>query len=47
MAAKYEVVDNQTSRVVASYTSRRRAQARADKMDLQYGAVRYVVRPVW
>jgi hypothetical protein len=47
MADRYEVVDNQTSQVVGSYKSRDRAYSYADRKDNAYGAVRYVVRPVW
>ena len=28
------------------YSDRRRARGRADRLDLQYGAIRYSVRPV-
>lgn len=39
----YYVVDSHTGRAVARFGSRRRATAKADALDLQYGAVRYVV----
>jgi hypothetical protein len=43
----YEIIDNQTGlRVGGTYTNRRRARTRADKLDLAYGAYRYTVRPV-
>lgn len=40
---RYQVVDSQSGRVMGEYSSRRRATNRADKLDLTYGAVRYVV----
>jgi hypothetical protein len=47
MASRYEVTDVQTQKVVAAYTNRDRAYNYADRRDNEYGAVRYVVRPVW
>lgn len=47
MADRYDVVDSRTSEVVASYQNRNRAYNYADRRDNAYGAVRYVVRPVW
>lgn len=45
----YEVVDNQTKAVIKTYSEGKRQAARnfANKRDLAYGAIRYVVRPVW
>jgi hypothetical protein len=43
-ASKYLVVDSKTGAVVGEYESRKRASARANKLDLQYGACRYFVR---
>lgn len=40
----YEVVDAYSGEVLGTYKSLRRATARADALDLKYGAVRYVVR---
>lgn len=40
----YEVVDAYSSKVMGAYKSRKRATSRADALDMQYGAVRYVVR---
>jgi hypothetical protein len=44
----YEVIDGQSLKgdVVGTYKTHTRAIARADKLDLQYGAVRYYVRLV-
>lgn len=42
----YTVVDSHTGLVVSTHATRRRAQAKADRLDLAYGAVRYVVRYV-
>lgn len=40
----YEIIDIQTKRRVGTtYESRQRAQRRADRLDMEYGAVRYVV----
>lgn len=46
-ATRYELIDSRTGAVIGTYRSRTRAYARADRMDAEYGAVRYVVRPVW
>lgn len=47
--AKYQVVDVQSGRVVGEYAAKsvNRARSFADRKDREYGAVRYVVRPVW
>lgn len=42
----HQVVDSQTGNVVGSYSSRKRAHTAADKKDLEYGAVRYIVKPI-
>lgn len=44
---KYLLVDTKTGITLATYegdAGRKRAYRRADKLDLAYGAVRYVVR---
>ena len=47
IAATYEIVDSKTGKVVGKpYNSRSRATGRADKLDNEYGAYRYKVRPV-
>lgn len=43
---KYEVIDRRTGKVVGSYTNKTRARSRRDALDMQYGAVRYMVREV-
>ncbi len=45
----YQLVDTHTGRVLGTYTyaQRNRARNRADKLDLAYGSVRYVVRVVF
>ncbi|WP_223621199.1 hypothetical protein [Lysobacter sp. ESA13C] len=44
---RYEVIDVRTqSRVGRVYTTRDGANRAADRLDLAYGAVRYVVRAV-
>ena len=43
-APVYRIIDNQTGQQVgADYKNRRRAYTRADKLDLEYGAIRYRV----
>lgn len=43
----YKIIDIKTgAQVGKNYQCRRRARQRANKLDLQYGAIRYVVRPV-
>ena len=45
----YEVVDNQTKTVVKSYGAGKLSLASkfANKKDLSYGAIRYIVRPIY
>lgn len=40
----YQVIDRQTGDVVATYHSRKAATRKADKLDLEYGAIRYRVQ---
>ncbi len=41
---RYYIQDGQTGKLVSKgYASRKRAQHRADKLDLIYGAIRYYV----
>lgn len=47
MASSYQVIDMQTSKVVGEFKSRDRATDMADRKDRAYGAVRYVVKPIW
>lgn len=42
----YLVVDGRTGEIVGRFKNKRRARGRRDKLDLQYGAVRYGVREV-
>lgn len=42
----YQVIDIRTKQVVRSYDNRRAASRAADRLDQQYGAVRYIVRAV-
>jgi hypothetical protein len=47
-ATKWVVVDNQTQQPVSGiYTKLSRARARVDKLDLQYGGIRYKVKPLY
>lgn len=43
---RFAVIDRQTGGTVGSYGDRKRARSRANKLDLQYGAIRYLVREV-
>lgn len=42
----YKVVDVKTGAIMGTYSSRKRAQTKADKLDNAYGAYRYSVRLV-
>lgn len=46
MAKTHEVIDGQSGRSVGSYSSLRRASRAADRLDLDYGAVRYHARRI-
>ena len=46
-AIRYEVIDGQTKFVVGSFKSRARATGNADRRDNEYGAYRFIVRPVY
>lgn len=47
MASSYEVFDVKEQRVVRVSKSRSGAQRTADRRNLEYGAHRYNVRPIW
>ena len=42
----YRVIDIQTNQVMGTYKTLRRATTRADRLDLEHGAVRYIVQAV-
>ena len=42
---EHQVIDNQTGDVMSTHGSRQLARRRADKLDLEYGGVRYGVKP--
>jgi len=44
---RYDIIDTRTQQVVKSATQRKRARTIADKLDSEYGAVRYIVKPIW
>ncbi len=44
---RYDIVDSKTGTVIASLLTRKRASAKADRLDAQYGAVRYIVKAVY
>lgn len=43
---RFAVIDRNTGGTVGTYGDRKRARTRANKLDLQYGAIRYLVREV-
>lgn len=43
---KYQIVDARTGQVVKEFSNKKRAWNKADKMDQEYGAVRYIVKTV-
>ena len=47
MADRYEVIDNRTNIVVGSYKNRDAAYRFADRKDQAFGAVRFIVKPIW
>ena len=48
MNTTYKIIDSHTSRQVGGiYKIRANATARADKLDNAYGAVRYIVKPIF
>lgn len=47
MATTYQVIDNQTQQVVYTTDNRKRAYNKADRLDRNYGAIRYIVKPIW
>jgi hypothetical protein len=47
MAHHYDLIDSQTGKLIKSYASRSAATRAADAKDLAYGAVRFIVQPVW
>jgi hypothetical protein len=40
----YQVIDSKTQQVVGSFKSANAARAKRDRLDAQYGAVRFTVR---
>lgn len=44
---RYDLIDSQTSKTVKSYSNRDAAYRAADAKDQAYGAVRFIVQPVW
>ena len=47
MITVYQIIDIKTGyQIGGDYTNRRRASNRANKLDLEYGAIRYTVKTV-
>lgn len=42
----YQVIDTQINVVVACYATRKAARRMADRNDAEYGAVRFIVKPM-
>lgn len=42
----YQVIDRQTMSVVGTFKNKNAARNKRDRLDLAYGAVRYMVREV-
>ena len=42
----YQIIDCKTQQVVKTCKTRNGAYRAADRLDAQYGAVRYIVRPI-
>lgn len=47
MATTYQLIDIQTQKVIKTYASRDAATKAADSKDRAYGAVRYIVKPIF
>ena len=43
----YQVIDTKTQQVLSTHKDRIQARRKRDRLDMQYGAVRYVVKPVF
>jgi hypothetical protein len=41
---RYQVIDRMTGEVMGTYSTRSRARARRERLDLEYGAYRYFVK---
>ena len=46
MTIKYHLIDNQTKKLIKVFNNRASASRKADKLDLEYGAIRYIVHIV-
>jgi hypothetical protein len=44
---RYVLIDTKTNGIVKSYANRDAAMRAADKKDAAYGAVRFIVQPIW
>lgn len=42
----FQVIDRQSGKVMGTYKTRSMAIRRADKLDIQYGAIRYYVKSI-
>lgn len=46
-ATRYDLIDIQTGIVVKSFPTKKAARSAADRKDAAYGAIRYIVKPIW
>lgn len=46
-AIRYDIIDIQTKKVVSSHATRAVAKATANRKDIAYGAIRFIVKPVY
>lgn len=44
---RFDIIDNQTGKVVAKAKTRAGANRACDKRDLKYGAIRYSAKAIW
>lgn len=44
---RFDIIDIQTNKVVATAKTRASANRMADRRDLAYGAIRYTVKAIW
>ena len=43
MSTQYQVIDTRTQVIVGTFTTRKAASRKADRLDLEFGAIRYLV----
>ena len=43
---EFHVIDSKNGDIIGKYKTRKRASQKVDRMDIEYGAYRYYVKPV-